>query len=235
MKTASSFVDASGTGKQNHLRRLLIPLFVAAIGALLHCTVLGAAPADKLDFNFQIRPVLADRCFKCHGPDDKARKGKLRLDSADAAYALRDAATSKRAIVPHHPEQSELYRRITAKDPDDRMPPAASNLTLSDEERELLRRWIAQGAQYIAHWAFIPVGKVAVPKTAPGAHVLNPIDTFIQSRLEREGLKPTTPAPRETLIRRLSFDLCGLPPTLQEIDAFIADTSPKAYEKVVDR
>src|ERR1043166_5652752 len=165
--------------------------FPAVLALALVCRVLDFSvspalpPKDKVDFNFQVRPILADRCFKCHGPDDKARKAKLRLDSAGGAYAVRDGGTGKRAIVPHHPEQSELYRRITAKDPDDRMPPAASNLTLSDEERELLRRWIAQGAQYTAHWAFIPVGKVAVPKTAPGAHVSNPIDAFIQSRLER--------------------------------------------------
>jgi len=200
---------------------------------------ISAAPAapgpDKLDFNFQIRPILADRCFKCHGPDDKARKAKLRLDSAEGAYALRDAATRKRAIVPHHPEQSELMRRITAKDPDDRMPPLTSNLTLNSEERELLRRWIEQGAEYKLHWAFIPVAKVTVPTPLPGAHVANPIDAFVLSRLEREGLKPSPAAPRETLIRRLSFDLCGLPPTLQEIDAFLSDTSPKAYEKLVER
>jgi hypothetical protein len=209
-------------------------ILLLALSDLSISTGLGAAP-EKVDFNFQVRPILADRCFKCHGPDVKSRKAKLRLDSAEGAYAVRDAATGKRAIVPQHPEQSELYRRISAKEPDDRMPPAASNLTLTSEEQELLRRWIEQGAEYKPHWAFIPVGKVAVPKGSPGVHVANPVDAFVLNRLERERLKPSPRASRETLIRRLSFDLGGLPPTLQEIDAFVADTSPKAYEKVVDR
>jgi hypothetical protein len=195
----------------------------------------AAEGADKLDFNFEVRPILADRCFKCHGPDAKARKAKLRLDMRDSAYALRDAQAGKRAVVPNHPEQSELYRRITAKDDDDRMPPAASNLTLTDEEKELLRRWIAQGAEYKPHWAFIPVEKPAVPSVADKSQVRNPIDSFVIARLAREGLRLSPEASAETLIRRLSFDLRGLPPTLEEIDQFLTDKSPEAYERLVDK
>src|SRR3569832_226616 len=114
-----------------------------------------AGEREKVDFNFQVRPILADRCFKCHGPDAKARKAKLRLDLAESAFAGRDPQKPRRAIVPSHPEQSELVRRITTADEDDRMPPAASNLTLSEEEKDVLQKWIAQGAEYQPHWAFM--------------------------------------------------------------------------------
>jgi len=198
------------------------------------CVLLFAADAPaQPDFNFQVRPILADRCFKCHGPDAKARKAKLRLDLAESAYAVRDEPTGRRAVVPHHPELSELYRRITATD-DDQMPPATSNLSLSDAEKEVLRRWIQAGAEYKPHWAFIPVGEVAPPKPGNAALVRNPIDAFVLARLESEGLGFSPEADRETLIRRLSFDLRGLPPTLEEIDAFLADPSANAYEKLVD-
>ena len=191
--------------------------------------------ADKIDFNFQIRPLLADRCFKCHGPDEKARKAKLRLDMAESAYALRDPQKQIRAIVPKHPEQSELVRRISTSNDDDRMPPPASNLTLTDAEKHLLKLWVAQGAEYQKHWAFIPVRKPPVPAVKHRASVRNPIDAFVMAGLAAEGLSFSPEASRETLIRRLSFDLRGLPPSLKEIDAYLADKSPRAYERVVDK
>jgi hypothetical protein len=212
--------------------RVLVPLLLLSLFAQSSTF----AATNQLDFNFQVRPILADRCFKCHGPDEKARKAKLRLDLAETAYAYRDKDTGKPALVPGHPEQSEVCRRILAPDnDDDRMPPASSNLSLSSEEKEILRRWIAQGAEYKQHWAFIPVGNVPVPKLADGSQVRNPIDAFVLERLQGEGLKLTPQASRETLIRRLSFDLRGLPPTLAEIDEFLADKSPDAYDKLVDR
>ena len=214
---------------------LLLGLELALLGVAHPRALLAAESAEPIDFNFQVRPVLADRCFKCHGPDAKARKAKLRLDQRESAYALRDPQSGKRAVVPHHPEQSELYRRITTKDDDDRMPPASSNLSLSDEEKDLLRRWIEQGAQYKPHWAFIPVEKPAMPAVANPAQARNPIDAFVLARLAREGLTLSPEASRETLIRRLSFDLRGLPPTLEEIDRFVSDNSPGAYERVVDQ
>ncbi|HTL55705.1 MAG TPA: DUF1553 domain-containing protein [Candidatus Limnocylindrales bacterium] len=202
---------------------------------LLSCPGFGADSAEKLDFNFQVRPILADRCFKCHGPDEKARKAKLRLDLPETALAFRDKDSGKAAIVPGKPEESELCRRIVATDDDDRMPPPSSNLSLSDEEKALLRRWVAQGAEYKPHWAFIPVGEVPVPKVGDVSQVRNPIDAFVLDRLQHEGLKLSPEAARETLIRRLSFDLRGLPPSLAEIDDFLADKSPDAFEKLVDR
>ena len=209
-------------------------LTTAVLAFNLPLAARAAQAADRIDFNFEVRPILADRCFKCHGPDAKARKAKLRLDLPESAYALRDPQTGKRAVVPNHPEQSELYRRITTKDDDDRMPPAASNLTLTDEEKELLRRWISQGAEYKPHWAFISVQKPAVPSVSDQTQIRNPIDAFVAARLAREGLRLSPEASPETLIRRLSFDLRGLPPTLEEIDQFAADKSPEAYERVVD-
>ena len=197
--------------------------------------IFAADGSEKVDFNFQVRPILADRCFKCHGPDEKTRKAKLRLDQPESAYAVRDPQKNRRAVVPFHPEQSELVRRITTTDEDDRMPPAASNLTLTDEEREVLRRWVVQGGEYKPHWAFIPVHKPVVPALKKSSRARNPIDAFVLDRLRHEGMKPSPEASRETLIRRLSFDLRGLPPSIAEIDEFLADKSRKAYERVVDK
>jgi hypothetical protein len=197
--------------------------------------VWAADASDKVDFNFQVRPILADRCFKCHGPDEKTRKAKLRLDLPESAYAVRDPQKQRRAVVPSHPEQSELVRRITTSNEDDRMPPAASNLMLSSQEKEMLRRWIEQGAEYKPHWAFIPVHKPAVPALKQFSQARNGIDAFVLERLRREGLALSPEASRETLIRRLSFDLRGLPPSLQEIDEFLADKSSQAYERLVEK
>ena len=195
----------------------------------------GAAANGKVDFNFEVRPILADHCFKCHGQDEKARKAKLRLDLPETAFGFRDRDTGWPAISPGHPEKSELYRRITSPEDDERMPPPASKLTLSDREQDLLRQWLTQGAEYKPHWAFLPVREVTVPQVAATAQVRNPIDAFVLARLAGEHLGLSPEAPRETLIRRLSFDLCGLPPSLAEIDQFLADTSPAAYEELVDR
>jgi hypothetical protein len=192
----------------------------------------GAQP-DKVDFNFHIRPLLSDRCFACHGPDANARKAKLRLDTSAGAYkALPNGA---HIIQPRDPDQSEVIRRITSADPDEVMPPPDSKLALNKDEISLIRRWIAQGAEYRAHWAFIPLGKIELPKVRSRKWVRNEIDQFVLARLEQERVRPAGEATRETLIRRLSFDLTGLPPTLAEIDAFLADQSADAYEKLVDR
>lgn len=212
-------------------------LLLALFPALGPRVVLAASPnsKDKIDFNFQVRPILADRCFKCHGPDEKARKAKLRLDLPESAYSIRNTNKQTRAIVPSHPEQSELVRRITTSDDDDRMPPPASNLVLTPEEKELLRRWVAEGAEYKTHWAFSPVHKPVIPSLEQNPQVRNPVDSFVLARLEKEGLTFSPEASRETLIRRLSFDLRGLPPTLQEIDEFLTNNSPKTYEQTVDK
>jgi Protein of unknown function (DUF1549)/Concanavalin A-like lectin/glucanases superfamily/Planctomycete cytochrome C len=182
---------------------------------------------EKLDYNFAIRPILADRCFICHGPDERNRKADLRLDKPESAF--------KSAIVPGKAAASELMRRIVASD-QDRMPPAKSNLTISKEEVELLRRWIDEGAEYKKHWAYLPLpARTAIPAVIDPAWPNGPLDNFILARLDREGKKPAPPASKEDWIRRVTFDLTGLPPTPAEVDAFREDSSPQAFEKVVDR
>lgn len=203
--------------------------------ACLHTRAMAASATEKLDFSFQIRPILADHCFKCHGQDEKARKGKLRLDLPESAYAIRDEARKEAAVVPRHPERSQLCWRITTTNEDDRMPPPASKLSLTSDDRKLLKLWVEQGAEYKPHWAFSPVAEIKVPRLKDKSNGRNAIDAFVLSRLAREGIKSAPEAPREMLIRRLSFDLRGLPPSLDEIDTFCADTSPDAYEHLVDK
>jgi len=194
----------------------------------------GGNSRAQVDFNFQIRPLLSDRCFKCHGPDEKSRKAKLRLDTAEGAYALLDKDEGTHAIVPGHVDRSEMVRRITSTDPDEKMPPPKSNLHLEQHEIALIRSWIEQGAEYKPHWAFIPVDKVEVPKiTSSWAH--NPIDKFVLEKLQPAHLQPAQEASKETLIRRLSLDLTGLPPSVETIDSFVNDHSADSYEKLVDR
>ncbi|HYV34305.1 MAG TPA: DUF1549 domain-containing protein, partial [Gemmataceae bacterium] len=207
---------------------LTLALISSTIGGLFATRPSVAdQPSPKLDYNFDIRPILADRCFVCHGPDEKNRKAKMRLDVAGSAYQL--------AIVPGKPGESELIKRITATD-HQQMPPPKSKLTLSNHEIELLRRWIAEGAEYKQHWAFLPpAAKVTVPVVSNAIWPKNPLDHFILARLDRENLKPSPEASKDDWIRRVTFDLTGLPPTPAHVDAFRADNSPNAYEKVVDR
>lgn len=192
----------------------------------------GVRALGGADFSFEVRPLLADRCFSCHGPDEKSRKAGLRLDTFAGATAA-GARSGRRAIVPGDPAKSELWRRVTSSDRAEVMPPPASHLTLDDAEKDLLRRWIEGGAEYRPHWAFTPIRDTSVPTGAAGkAH---PIDALVLARLRREGLDLAPEAPRERLIRRLSLDLTGLPPAAAEIDAFVADGSPDAYGRLVDR
>jgi hypothetical protein len=187
----------------------------------------AAQPASTVDFNRDVRPILSNKCFACHGPDEKERKAKLRLDS-------REGATDS-VIVAGKPEASELVRRLTA-DPDEAMPPKKSGKHLSQREIETLTRWVKEGAPYAAHWAYVKPVRPPVPTIRnPKFEVRNPIDAFLADRLIREGLTPQSPADRHALIRRVSLDLTGLPPALDEVDAFVNDKSPDAYEKLVDR
>jgi hypothetical protein len=195
--------------------------------------VRGAEAA--LQYNRDIRPILSDRCFRCHGPDSGSRKARLRLDQPESAFGPRKDP-NEHAIVPGHPEQSLVVRRIFAKDTDDIMPPPSSYLTLTAAEKETLRAWIAQGAKYEPHWAFIPLpAAVAVPEVKNRTWPRNEIDRFIAARLDKAGLKPSHEASKNRWLRRVTYDLNGLPPTPAEVDAFLADKSPGAYEKVVDR
>jgi len=203
--------------------------------ALVHAGFVARAQpaaADRIDFNRDIRPILSHVCFTCHGPDASKRQANLRLDRRETAFALRDG---KPALVPAQPSKSEVYRRITSTDPDHRMPPADSGRTLNKAQIELIRKWIEQGAQWQRHWSFIAPQRSPLPQVKDASWPRNAIDYFILLRLENAGLKPSPQAGKRTLIRRLSLDLMGLPPTRQEVDAFLADESPDAYEKLVDR
>lgn len=191
-------------------------------------------PAAPVDFNREIRPILSNKCFPCHGPDSAARKAGLRLDRFEDAIAKRGSDPG--AIVPGDPGASEVLHRVASKNPDVVMPPPELDLELSDEEVALLRRWIADGAQWAEHWSFIPPSRdIQPPALADGNVPPNPIDAFIRARLQAEGRDHADRTDKRTLIRRVTFDLTGMPPTPEEVDAFVNDDSPDAYERVVDR
>ena len=194
---------------------------------------LRAAETPKVDFNFQIRPLLSDRCFRCHGPDSGARKAKLRLDTRDGA--IKELEDGWSVVKPGQPDKSEVIRRIFTADEDDLMPPPDSHLKLTSEEKELLKRWVMEGAEFKSHWAFLPVEKFTPPQPSDARWIQNSIDAFVLSRLEKEKFQPAPKASSEILIRRLALNLTGLPPTVGEIDAFLADKSPAAYSKVVEQ
>ncbi|MEA2632299.1 MAG: hypothetical protein QOE66_2518 [Chloroflexota bacterium] len=183
---------------------------------------------DAIEFNRDIRPILSENCFACHGPDSAARKADLRLDR-------REAAVEAEAIVPNEVEASELVARIDSDDPTMLMPPRASHKTLTAAQKDLLRRWIAAGAEYQPHWSFIAPGRPTPPAVKDGAWVRNPIDQFVLAMLEKHGLTPAPEADRRTLARRLSLDLTGLPPAPAVVEAFVNDPAPDAYEQLVDR
>lgn len=190
---------------------------------------------ERISFNHHVRPILSENCFFCHGPDEKMRKADLRLDTPDGA--TRDLG-GYAALVPGKPAESEVWRRIIAVDPDELMPPPDSHRSLSESDREILRRWIEGGATYDAHWAFVPPQRPAVPQPQDAAWVKTPVDAFLLDRLEREGLAPNPPAPPRTLLRRLSLDLTGLPPSLQELADFEtahAQDPEAAVRAAVDR
>ena len=208
---------------------------LVGLGALLLAgqLVVAATLPARVDFNYHIKPLLSDRCFFCHGPDEKGRKGKLRLDTKEGALKALEGGMA--VIKPGDTTHSELLRRVTSTDPEEVMPPPKSNLSLSADEIALLKRWIEQGAEWKKHWAFIPVGNVPVPETMNRKWPRSEIDRFVLAKLEGEKLKPAPEATKERLLRRVSLDLTGLPPTPAEVDAFLADKSPDAYEKVVNR
>ncbi len=189
------------------------------VAALLLGSAFASSAANSVNFNRDIRPILSDNCFSCHGPDQNRRKAKLRLDVREEAIALK-------AFIPGKPKDSELVKRILTDDEDDLMPPPESHKKLTPAQKELLQRWVAEGAEYQSHWAY------AAPKRPVGK---GGIDVLVQERLKEIGLKPSPQADRRTLARRLWFDLLGLPPKPDEVDAFVKDKSPDAYGKLVDR
>jgi len=191
---------------------------------------------DKVSYNFNIRPILSDKCYKCHGPDAAHREAHLRLDIADSAYAALTVTKGAYAIVPGKPEQSELLKRITSSDITFMMPPPDAHLgMLSDYEKKLFRKWIEQGAKYEKHWAFTVPVKAPLPQVSDKSWPKNEIDYFTLQRMDQEGLLPNGQADKERLLKRASLDITGLPPSLELMDEFLADNSENAYEKVVDR
>ena len=214
---------------------VFLGLAVTGLSSLPAPEARADAPIPSVvEFNRDIRPILSDNCFACHGPDKNQRKADLRLDTEEGAFADRG---DSRPIVPGKPDQSELIRRVTAKAKGERMPPAKFGKQLTPRQVALLRRWIEQGAKWEKHWSRIPPKRPLLPALPPGTRdgSVNPIDHFILARLAEEELPPSPEADKRTLIRRLSFDLTGLPPAPSEVDAFLADPSPDAYANLVER
>jgi len=187
-----------------------------------------------IDYNWHVRPILSQNCFRCHGLATSTRKAGLRLDLAESAYDKVPEDQDKRAIVPGKPGESELIRRITSADVDERMPPKETHKVLAPVEIATLVKWIQQGAEYKQHWAYLAPTRTPPQRSRFDARAANDIDRYVYARLEREGLAPSPEADRETLINRVTLDLTGLPPTLEEVDAFVADKRPDAYERWVD-
>ena len=191
---------------------------------------------EKVSFTFNIRPILSDKCFKCHGPDASHRQARLRLDIADSAYAGLKETKGAYAIVPFKPGQSELLKRINSSDLTYIMPPPDAHLgLLSESEKKLFEKWIEQGAKYEKHWAFVAPVKSNLPSIRDIAWPKNEIDYFILNKLEQQGLTPNEEADKERLLKRVSLDITGLPPTIEMMDVFLNDNSDRAYEKVVDK
>ena len=205
--------------------RYLLPFLIFGVPVTATLSV-----ADTLDFNRDVRPILSDKCFKCHGPDSKNQKSDFRLDTFEEA--TKDHGDF-RGVVPKNLEESEVYWRIHADDPSELMPPRKSKMVLTKSEIEILDRWISEGGEYEKHWSLTELPeKIKIPNLAG---VSNPIDKFIRDTLKKKKLAPSPEVSREKWLRRVTFDLTGLPPTLEEIDQFLADKSADAYEKVVDR
>jgi hypothetical protein len=193
---------------------------------------LAGAEPKALDFARDVRPLLADKCFACHGPDQRKRKAGLRLDTRAGLFRVREG---RAVVTPGKPDESHLFLRVVSTDPEERMPPAETGKSVSAAEAERIRDWIAQGAVWKEHWAFVPPVRPEPPRVRQESWVRGDIDRFILARLEREGLAPESEADRHTLVRRLSFDLTGLPPTPEEVDAFVRDERPTAYDELVER
>jgi hypothetical protein len=206
--------------------------FLLASLALSLTPIWAGSSLPPVDFNRQIRPILSNHCFACHGPDEKVREAGLRLDLKEGLFEKRG---KYHPVVPGDSSKSRLFQRISAEHEAARMPPPRFDRQLSQEQVDLIQRWIEEGAQWQNHWAFVAPRRPVVPRVGNRSWARNPIDSFILARLEKEGLEPSPETDRVALLRRVTLDLTGLPPSLDEIDAFLSDDSPDAYEKVVDR
>ncbi len=217
---------------------LIIALCVIAVAGIFFFRNVSAGDADagsgKISYNFQVRPILSDKCFACHGPDANKREAGLRLDMEESAYAALKENPDAFALVPGSPEKSAVYHRISTMDTAIIMPPVSSNLTLTSSEIAIIKKWIEQGAKYEQHWAFAAPVSPELPKVKDGEWPRNEIDYFVLFNMERHGLEPNPEADKERLLRRISLDITGLPPTQEEIETFLNDKAPDAYEKKID-
>jgi mono/diheme cytochrome c family protein len=218
--------------RRSERRALRVGLWIIAAALLAALAARPALAEATIDYARDVEPILSTRCYHCHGPDEESRKKDLRLDKKEGAFRVEDGIT---VVKPGKPAESEMIRRITSSDPDEVMPPAEDIRKLTPKQIDTLKRWVEQGAKWGMHWAFVPPQVRTVPATQPDGWGHNPIDAYVGRRLREEKLAPAPEADRATLLRRISLDLTGLPPTPAEIDAFLADRSPDAYEKVVDR
>jgi len=216
------------------LLNLRCALFFTAVilSALRPAGMIAAQERQPVDFGREIRPLLSDLCFQCHGPDEQHREADLRLDTPEG---LAGQVAGRRTITPGRPDDSELLRRLITNDPDERMPPASTGKSLNPGQIALIRRWIEEGAEWKPHWAFLAPQKPAIPAGLDPQREPHSIDRLVRARLQREDLSSSPPADRRTLLRRMTFDLTGLPPTPDELQAFLADESPEAVSRVIDR
>ncbi|MCF1714564.1 PSD1 and planctomycete cytochrome C domain-containing protein [Flavihumibacter sp. RY-1] len=222
-------------------RNVFIPvlLFLLVGGLLYSCDNTSMQTAsvipDSVSYNFDVRPILSDKCFSCHGPDANKREAGLRLDIEDSAFKALQDNPSAHAWVPGKPDESDAFLRITTQDTSLLMPPLYSNLSLTSQEIAIIKKWIKQGARYEDHWAFVAPRKQAPPAIKKSAWPINEIDFFTLAAMEAKGFSPNEPADKERLLKRLCLDLTGLPPSVELMDAFLADTRPDAYERMVDQ
>ncbi len=228
LMTHDSSCDVGPRSSRSFWNRIGKPLISLGWLAVIATGRAVAAADAPLEYNRDIRPILIETCFACHGPDSAARKGDYRLDR-------RDDAIGKKVIVPGHPDESEALRRILSTDPDEVMPPPSTRKVLTAEQKKMIRQWIEQGAEYQPHWSFLAPMKAAPPTVKNAGWVKNPMDRFVLAKLEAAGLSPAPEADRRTLARRVCLDLTGLPPTPEVVEAFVADQSPNAYEKLIDK
>lgn len=216
------------------------PLFILLLFLFVSCksstsNEISFGDGEQLSYNFHIRPILSDKCFACHGPDANKQEAGLRLDTPETAFAALKESPGKFAIIPNDLNGSEVYHRIVSTDPNELMPPPESNLSLTESEIELIKRWIEQGAKYEPHWAFVSPKKAELPKVKDEEWTRNEIDYFTLAKMNKLGLDPNEQAEKHELLKRVSLDLTGLPPTPEMINAFEKDESPEAYEKAVDK
>src|SRR4051812_33142055 len=216
-----------------------LTFYLAGLMVLAAAEVGQLRGATEVDYNRDIRPILSENCFSCHGFDEKARKGKLRLDVAESAYAEHEGVVR---IKPGDPATSEVWLRINSPHEDEVMPPPEAHAKLTDAQKQKIKIWIEQGAKYAPHWSFVAPRKAPIPlfddARSPNSKIAgtqNPIDAFVRAKLVEQALRPSAEADRATLIRRLSFDLTGLPPSAEEVQAFVQGREAKAYDLLVDR